>query len=280
MTDGLAMQESLPPNWAGIVLSMTVFGVIFLFIVKQMFGSEPFKDLFSEFKRRSPAARTAIIALLMAAIVYGGPKPGTNEMERASSQPVALLRSAGLMALESAAVEFTEGQQLAGFALVAVVTNESFDLSAPTNAVVHDNWRMRGASEDGFWAALDGFPLGTNRRDAVYVSSSGTLSFNKPKSSPSARPMPDGSSIDFLAPLQTVLGIPPQSRWQLISNFEFPISNSLFWSDVTDSGSARFTWQNALLDRATNAPVSFQAELFPSGDFIFRYDFTSLAASP
>jgi len=66
MTDGLAMQESLPPNWAGIVLSMTVFGVIFLFIVKQMFGSEPFKDLFSEFKRRSPAARTAIIALLMA----------------------------------------------------------------------------------------------------------------------------------------------------------------------------------------------------------------------
>jgi hypothetical protein len=37
MTDGLAMQESLPPNWAGIVLSMTVFGVIFLFIVKQMF---------------------------------------------------------------------------------------------------------------------------------------------------------------------------------------------------------------------------------------------------
>jgi len=252
------MQESLPPNWAGIVLSMTVFGVIFLFIF---------------------AVRAVILALSAGAVVHGSMKSGTNEMERASSPPVAFLRSAGQTASAPAAVEFTESQQLAGFALAAVVTNESFDLSAPTNAVVHDAWRKRGASEDGFWAALDGFPLGTNRRDAVYVSSSGTLSFNKPKSSPSARPMPDGSSIDFLAPLQTVLGIPPQARWQLISNFEFPISNSLFWSDVTDSGSARFTWQNALLDRATNAPVSFQAELFPSGDFIFRYDFTSLADS-
>ena len=279
VTDGLASQAGMQPNWAGIVLSMTVFGVILLFVVRQMFGSGPFKEGFAAFKRLPITARTAGVALLMMAIVYGGTKPGTNEMEQASSPPVVLLRSPDLMASESAAVQFTESQQLAGFALAAVVTNDSFDFSAPTNAVVHDAWRKRGASEDGFWAALDGFPLGTNRRDAVYVSSSGTLSFNRPKSSPSARPMPDGSSIDFLAPLQTLLGIPPQSRWQQISNFEFQISNSLFWSDVTDSGSTRFTWQNALLDRATNAPVSFQAELFPDGDFIFRYDFTSLAAS-
>ena len=44
MTDGLAMQESLPPNWAGIVLSMTVFGVIFLFIVKQMLKRNRFAE--------------------------------------------------------------------------------------------------------------------------------------------------------------------------------------------------------------------------------------------
>ncbi len=102
----------------------------------------------------------------------------------------------------------------------------------------------------------------------------GTLSFNRPKSSPTARPMPDGSFIAFFAPLQTVLGIPPESRWNLLS-----ATNSLFWHDVTDSGSARFTWQNALLNRATNAPLSFQAELFPDGDFIYRYDFGSLTPS-
>ena len=216
-TDAFLPQEILQPNWAGIVLSLAVFGVVLLFVMRQMFGSEPFKKGFVAFKRLPIGSRAAALCLMAAVIVYGGTKPGTNEMEQASSAPVAFLRSAGQMASAPAAVEFTESQQLAGFALSAVVTNEAFDLSAPTNAVVHANWLKRGASEDGFWAALDGFPLGTNRRDAVYVSSSGTLSFNRPKSSPSARPMPDGSSIDFLAPLQTVLGIPPQARWNSIT---------------------------------------------------------------
>ena len=216
-TDALLPQEVFQPNWAGIVLSMTVFGVILLFVVRQMFGSGPFKRTYNAFKRLSVAVRAVILVLSAGAVVHGSMKSGTNETERASSPPVVLLRSAGQTASAPAAVEFTESQQLAGFALSAVVTNEAFDLSAPTNAVVHANWRKRGASEDGFWAALDGFPLGTNRRDAVYVSSSGTLSFNRPKSSPSARPMPDGSSIDFLAPLQTVLGIPPQARWNSIT---------------------------------------------------------------
>ena len=214
MTGGLASQAGMQPNWAGIVLSMTVFGVILLFVVRQMFGSEPFKEGFAAFKRLSITARAVILALFTCAVVFGGDldkgEDSSANLDSGSSRPVVLLRSAEQTASAPAAVEFTESQQLAGFALAAVVTNEAFDLSAPTNAVVHANWLKRGASEDGFWAALDGFPLGTNRRDAVYVSSSGTLSFNKPKSSPTARPMPDGSSIAFLAPLQTVLGIPPQ----------------------------------------------------------------------
>ena len=215
MRDGLPLQGSVQTNWAGVVLSLTVFGVILLFAMRQMFGSGPFKRTYNAFKRLSVAVRAVILALSAGAVVHGSMKSGTNEMERASSPPVVLLRSAEQTASAPAAVEFTASQQLAGFALAAVVTNEAFDLSAPTNAVVHDAWLKRGASEDGFWTALDGFPLGTNRRDAVYVSSSGTLSFNKPKSSPTARPMPDGSSIDFLAPLQTVLGIPPQKFWGL-----------------------------------------------------------------
>ncbi len=52
---------------------------------------------------------------------------------------------------QTSVLDFTENQQLAGFALTAVVTNETFDLSAPSNAIVHSNWLKRGASEDGFW---------------------------------------------------------------------------------------------------------------------------------
>ena len=40
--------------------------------------------------------------------------------------------------------------------------------------------------------------------------------------------------------------------------------------------SLRLTWYNALWGRNTNAPVSFQAELFPSGDLVYRYDFSLL----
>ena len=212
-TGALLPQESLPPNWAGVVLSMTVFGVIFLFAMRQMFGTEPFKEGFAAFKRLSITARAVILALFTGVGVYGGlldkEESLSANLDSGSSPPVALLSTGEPMDALTEAIQFTESQQLAGFALGAVVTNESFDLSAPTNAAIHASWRKRGAAEDGFWTALDAFPLGTNHHDAVYVSSSGTLAFNRPKSSPSARPMPDGSSIAFLAPLQTVLGIPP-----------------------------------------------------------------------
>ena len=60
-TDALLPQEGLSPNWAGIVLSMTVFGVILLFVVRQMFGSGPFKRTYNAFKRLSVAVRAVIL---------------------------------------------------------------------------------------------------------------------------------------------------------------------------------------------------------------------------
>ena len=64
-----------------------------------------------------------------------------------------------------------------------------------------------------------------------HVSSSGTISFGWPKGSPRAHEMPDGSELDFLAPLQTSIGIvPPQGRFWHVSTS----SNSLLliWQDV------------------------------------------------
>ncbi|MGI6496009.1 MAG: hypothetical protein ACOX5G_07965 [Kiritimatiellia bacterium] len=253
----------------GIVLTGLTSGAILLLVARRIAGSAPSRRKLAAFRRQPAAFRAVLLSLLVALVIYGGSKPERNPGPEAPqrSPPPAI----------SSLVQFTDAQRLAGFALSDASTNDAFDLSAPANAVVHDRWRKRGASEDGFWMALeDGFPLGTNRYDSVYVSSSGTLAFDRPKSSPAAQPMPDGSPIAFLAPLHTLLGIPPEANWDKIASRRPPVANSLFWSDTTDSGSARFTWQNALLNRATNAPVSFQAELFPDGDFVFRYDLSGM----
>ena len=38
-----------------------------------------------------------------------------------------------------------------GFVLTCVGTNETNDFSAPTNAIVHSDWRRYGAAEDWFY---------------------------------------------------------------------------------------------------------------------------------
>ena len=92
MTGGLASRESMQPNWAGVILSLVVFGVILLFAMRQMFGSGPFKRTYNAFKRLSVAVRAVILVLSAGAVVHGSMKSGTNETERASSPPVVLLR--------------------------------------------------------------------------------------------------------------------------------------------------------------------------------------------
>ena len=158
----------------------------------------------------------------------------------------------------------TSNQYAAGFALVTqTVSDTSSWLAMPANAVVHDAWACYGAARDSFWLpATDwGFVLGTNAVEGALVSSSGTLSFWRPKGSPRASGMPDGTGISFLAPLQGQFGIvPPGGR---------------FWHALTDSNSVLFTWQDVYAGRDTNSPVSFQAELFWNGDFTYRYAFPS-----
>jgi RHS repeat-associated protein len=154
----------------------------------------------------------------------------------------------------------TTNQYRAGFALVRVATNAAPWFAVPSNAVLHAPWTRYGVAEDTFWlpATNWAFILGTNAVEGLHVSSSGTLSFGWPKGSPRARELPDGSELDFLAPLQTHIGIvPPAGR---------------FWHAPTLSNSLLLTWQDVYANRNTNYPISFQSELFASGDFTFRYD--------
>ena len=45
---------------------------------------------------------------------------------------------------------------------------------------------------------------------------------------------------------------------------------------LTPSNSLILTWQNVLLHRLPENPVSFQVEFFANGDFTYRYDFSQL----
>ena len=50
------------------------------------------------------------------------------------------------------------------------------------------------------------------------------------------------------------------------------------WYAITLEGSLVITWQNALLDRDTDKPISFQIEFKPDGQFVYRYDLSRLDA--
>ena len=65
----------------------------------------------------------------------------------------------------------------------------------------------------------------------------------------------------------------------IIRPFDYSIiSPSTFWSFLTPSNSLILTWQNVLLHRLPENPVSFQVEFFSNGDFTYRYDFSRLSS--
>jgi len=171
----------------------------------------------------------------------------------------------------------TTNQYKAGFALVRAETNSTDWLNnSPSNVAVCERWANYGVAEDVEYSPATNwsFVLGTNNVDGAFFSSSGTLSFYKPKSSPTPYEMPYGtdgdfdlpSRSDFLAPLHAAIGIvPPDGK---------------FWYSTSGSNSMLFTWENVYFGRNTNSVVSFQTELFWTGDFIYRYIFPeSLSAT-
>lgn len=135
--------------------------------------------------------------------------------------------------------------------IVCVRTNEVWNFSRPEGATVVEKWRRRGAANER--KVL----ISNKRRDA-------------------ASPFSDNLKIDTFGRVWTLgreftllgrqVGMVPEARW---ADLGFA---SLAWWTVTASNSTVVCWQNALLDRDTNTPVSVQAEFFADGRFAFRYD--------
>lgn len=165
---------------------------------------------------------------------------------------------------------------LRGFVLTRVGTDEAFTFAPPAGANVCADWRAFGAASDWIYLAFEdwAFRLGTNEVDRLRVFSFG-------KVDPLVRDV-DGhiATNCWFAPFVASLGIVPQANWPLVTGNENAapedLAPSQFWHFVTPSNTLQLTWQNVLLDRLTNTPVSVQMEVWPSGRFTYRYDLSRL----
>ena len=156
-----------------------------------------------------------------------------------------------------------------GFVMYRIGTDEEFDFSAPPGATVCTDWRSFGAASDWIYVAFTNwvFQVGTNEIDHLRLFSFG-------KVDPLVRDAEGHIATNsWFAPFMASLGVVPEANWDLLAENDRP---SQLWHCITLQGSLVVTWQNALLGRDAETPLSFQAEFFPNGRFTYRYDLSRL----
>ena len=158
-----------------------------------------------------------------------------------------------------------------GFVMSRVGTGEAFDFAAPSNAVVCADWRAFGAATDWIYVALTNwaFQVATNDVDRLRIYSFGKIE---------PQIMEAGGEIAtnyWFAPFMASLGIARQANWDWLAESDRP---SQLWHYVTPSNTLQITWQNALLDRDADTPLSFQIEFRTDGQFTCRYDLSRCGA--
>ena len=158
-----------------------------------------------------------------------------------------------------------------GFVMTRVGTDEAFDFAAPSNAVVCADWRAFGAATDWIYVALTNwaFRVATNDVDRLRIYAFGKIE---------PQIMETGGEIAtnyWFAPFMASLGIARQANWDWLAESDRP---SQLWHYVTPSNTLQITWQNALLDRDTDTPLSFQIEFRTDGQFTYRYDLSRCGA--
>ena len=162
-----------------------------------------------------------------------------------------------------------------GFLLTRIGTDEEFDFAPPSNATIVSDWRAFGAATDWIYASVKwkmesvkwgtgNGEQGTDDETKLRIHSDGWVEVK------------DGPTF---YPLRTILGIVPEANWPQILHFTlYTLHSSQVWYAITPEGSLLITWQNALLDRDTGKPISFQIEFKTDGQFVYRYDLSRLDA--
>ena len=256
---------------ASLLFFACAFTVAWLAALLHEMGVRPAHDLVAFFRRLPKASRVFLGAFFAALWAYasvkpsgGAPAPRDPEAVRDEWTDFAPIVS------RNTSRTLTDDDFRRGAVLTRVGMDETFDFSAPADATVCDDWRAFGAATDWIYLAFTNWAF---RVAATDVSALRVFSFGK------AEPLirdGDGNLVTnrWFAPFRASLGIVPEANWSLLTNAE----PSCFWHLVTPSNTLQLTWRNALLNRATTTPVSFQAELWPSGRFAYRYDRSPLDA--
>ena len=153
--------------------------------------------------------------------------------------------------LDLGCIGFSEEEIATGFVLTGVSTNEYRSFAIPADGVAYEPWLKYGASDDVFIYEQDTpiMELGTNSYNRARIYSQGSVLF--------------GQNL-MVNVLDVVLGIPPTNNW-------CEVESPMLWY-LTDRGSTIFTWHDVLLNRISEANVSFQLEIKNSGDIISHYD--------
>ncbi|MBQ5531551.1 MAG: hypothetical protein IIT98_06070 [Kiritimatiellae bacterium] len=156
-----------------------------------------------------------------------------------------------------------------GFIQARIGTNEAFDFSPPPGATIISDWRAFGAATDWIYVTFTNwaFRVGTNDVNRMRIYSFG-------KVEPLIREANNAIATNYyFAPFMASLGIVPQANWDWLAENDRP---SQVWYAITPENSLVLTWQNALLNRDTDTPLSSQIEFKLDGQFIYRYDLSRL----
>ena len=272
-------------------------------------GVRPVRGLGAFFGRQPKAVRVLLGTFFIATWIVAGSKPdggtGRPALPDANSvgRDVPVAQDAEPwadftpVASTNAARTLTAEDFARGFVMYRVGTGEAFDFAAPPGATVCADWEAFGAAEDWFYLAFTNwaFRVGTNEASRFRVFSFGQVDpyAPHPHASPhdlsrgggAGRPaLPEGNSAGRDVPVaprrwpfKATLGVVPRANWPRIAGngnatAAEELAPSRFWHFVTPSNTFLLTWQNVLFGRRADAPLSFQAELWPEGRFMYRYD--------
>ena len=201
------------------------------------------------------------------------PRPQDFQRRDAGAQgPAGHLRdAASLCEISSTNTErtITAADFERGFIQTRIGTNEAFDFSPPPNATIVSDWRAFGAATDWIYVAFTNwaFQVGTNDVNRMRVYSFG-------KVEPFIRETNNAIATNYwFAPFMASLGIVPQANWGWLAESDRP---SQVWYAISPENSLLLTWQNALLNRDTDTPLSLQALFKTNGQFIYRFDLSRL----
>ena len=231
---------------AGLALTLPASILLWL----HTHGIHPVHEVMDRFRRLPMLGQIVVVVVAVNLFVFGSTKTPTNDVPGGASSTNAPPPTLSAPRLGAGHFGFTEDQLNAGFVLAGIGTNETWDLAMPATAAVVEKWRLRGAAEDWQASGISNFPY--------VVFSDGRIQ--------DAIRNPNFIVQSFDAEL----GIVPEANWNLIAGGD---ARSRVWYDVTESNSVRITWQDALLLRDTNSPISVQAEFYENGNFTYRYDF-------